>query len=213
MLLGAASMLAACGLFYPTKNYRYRLTIDGVHSGSAVYEVLSEKNRFRLLADETAGGSLLTGEALVIETPTGPIFVLLKPVDENRTLLSEVTHALAPDIPKGGHDNFWKAVSRLGGRSKAYEAELPRASWPLIVRFGNIAESASVEVVDPDEPGIRRMVVQTTQDPVTVGLKQRLAWLETGGLPLDRTGGPCFDIEPPLAKILKQRDFSTIIPW
>lgn len=209
MLLGAVSMLASCSFFYPTKVYRYRLTIEGVHGGSAVYEVLAEKNRFRLLADETAGGSLLRGEALAIETDSGPVFATLKSVDQGDRLLSVVTHALAPDIPKGGHDNFWEAVSRLGSRADTTKAELPRDGWPIIIRFRDLEDSSTAEEVSPEAIGLRRIWVETTNEPVTTGIERRLSWIENGGLPLDRSG-PTFTLTPSTAQTLSQRDFSTM---
>ena len=62
-------------------------------------------------------------------------------------------------------------------------------NYPQMVRFRDIRDPKSVEAVDTDDlaksfgPGVtlKRITVQITDDPVTVGIRKRLAWLENVG--------------------------------
>jgi hypothetical protein len=206
---GAAAALGGCNPFFAHRSYRYRMTVVGDYPGSAVYEILAEHTRFVLLSEERPGGSLLKGDALALETPTGPVFLLLRPVDNGESLISSFTHALAPDIPTGGHENFWKAVGRLGGRFSGAKADLPRADWPMMVRFHDTSDPRSVEQVAAQEAGVKRILLETTTDDVTIGIERKLAWLprQTGTF-VKRLSVPD-PTNPPIAAILTRRDFST----
>lgn len=209
----AALLLGGCNPFYSSASYRYRMTVEGEHQGSAVYEVLAERTRAVLLPEEKPGGSLLKGQALVIETSSGPVFALLKSGDDSVGLISSVTHALAPDIPMGGQPNFWKAVKRLGGWFGGAKGELPREDWPLLVRFRNINDPKSVEKVSPDAIGMKRILLETTSDDVTTGIEKRLAWFaQYLDRHLDGTSTPTEDLTTNnLSSHMSSRSFSTDI--
>ena len=170
--------VSACNPFLAKASYRYRMTVEGKFGGAAVYEVLAQRTRAILLPDERPGGSALKGEALVLETPTGPVFVLLKSQGGSAGLIGSVTHALTPDIPMGGQPNFWKAVNRLGDCFASARGELPPEDWPLMVRFRDLGDPKSVEQVNPRAIGVKRIVVETTSDDVTRGIQARLIWLD-----------------------------------
>ena len=87
LLAGITSVLAlgGCG-FNSSASFRYRMTVGGAHPGAAVYEMLAEKVNGPRLPEEKPGGSIIKGEALVIETPSGPIFLLLKSADSGSEL-------------------------------------------------------------------------------------------------------------------------------
>tara|TARA_R110000868_G_scaffold409282_1_gene694495 strand:- start:4338 stop:5030 length:693 start_codon:yes stop_codon:yes gene_type:complete len=209
---GTAAALGGCNPSYARRSYRYRLTVEGDYPGSAVYEILAEHTRFVLLSEERPGGSLLKGEALTLETPTGPVFLLLRPAEDGESLISAVTHALAPDIPTGGHKNFWKAVGRLGGWFCSAKADLPRIDWPMMVRFHDVNDPKSVEQVAPQAVGINRIFLETTANDITTGIEHKLAWLprQTGSF-VKRLSVPD-PTNPPIAAILTRRDFSTLLP-
>lgn len=93
------AMPGSCGLFNTKASYRFRMTVEvatpqGLRTGSSVYEVVAEQNNTRLLADKHAGGTITRGEAVVVDLPSGPLFVLNKGVRE--TLGGVVTYILAP---------------------------------------------------------------------------------------------------------------------
>ena len=206
----AAAVLGGCGLFNSTASFRYRMTVEGSHPGEAVYELLAEKVNGPRLPDEKPGGSIIRGEALVIETPSGLVFLLLQSSGSGADLKGAVARTLAPDIPWNGQPNFWKAVTRLAhtGEGEA-KGELPRADWPMMVRFGDINDPKTVEKVDPEVIGVKRIVVETTSDDVTTGIEKRLGWLENEGRTLDPSGGIDFSGNASLAKRLRQRDFKS----
>ena len=211
-LVGAVTlMLGGCNPFTNSASYRYRMTVEGTVEGSAVYEVLAEHTRTVILADEKPGGSMLRGEALVLRTASGPLFLLLKNKESTEGLFSAVTHALTPDIPAGGHDNFWKAVNRLGGWTANAKADLPREDWPLIVRFRDLNDPKSVEKVNPGAVGLKRIVVETTSDHVTTGIEERLGWLSSQQGSFVRRLSVPDPTNPPIAAILNKYDFSTEI--
>lgn len=204
-------LLAGCGN-YGTQSYRVRVTVeaetpDGIKRGSSVMEVLSAK-RLQIFAEGGAGASDLRGEAVVIETRSGPLFILLK--HPGGTLQGAMTVALAPEADDGGIDAYVGAIRKLGGWFADYKAELPRQDWPLMVRFRDINDPTSVEPVEPGRAGIKRILLETTDDEISTGLKRRLAWLQDGGLTLDPSGGPTFN--PTFPQTIYQREFSTEIP-
>lgn len=179
---GAALLLGGCGN-YGDNSYRVRVTVEietpaGIKRGSSVLEVHSSKN-IKILADERSGSGGLKGEAVVVDTPGGPVFILLKQPGAGEGLDGAVTVALAPEAAKGGIDNYVSAVRRLGGMfASTATAELPRADWPMMVRFGDINDPKSVERVDPQALGVKRILLETTGDDVTSGIEKRLGWLD-----------------------------------
>lgn len=60
----------------------------------------------------------------------------------------------------------------------------PAEGWPLLVIFRDPKDPASVERVDPDNPAaqlgdgvtIKRITLQISDDPVSVGIEKRLGW-------------------------------------
>lgn len=208
----AAAVLGGCRLFNSTASFRYRMTVEGSHPGEAVYELLAEKVNGPRLPDEKPGGSIIRGEALVIETPSSLVFLLLQSSGSGADLKGAVARTLAPDIPWNGQPNFWKAVTRHAhtGEGEA-KGELPRADWPMMVRFGDINDPKTVEKVDPEAIGVKRIVVETTSDEVTTGIEQRLVWLgDQKGSFVRRLSVPD-PTNPPIAATLNERDFSTEI--
>jgi hypothetical protein len=183
-LLASTNTLASCGVFDSQASYRFRMTAEvltpqGLRSASSVYEVRAEKNNDPVkLAEERAGGAGAFGEATVIDMADGPIFVLMRVPPEAESLDRTVTQALKPGVELGGIDNFLPAVRSLGGWFTNAKAELPRADWPLLVRFGDINDPKSVEQVNPETIGVKRIWVETTRDPVTTGIEKRLGWLD-----------------------------------
>jgi hypothetical protein len=177
----AAAGLGGCGLLNSRASYRFRMTVEantpqGVVRASSVYEVRAEKNNTRIMAEEWYGATTIRGEAVVLDLPDGPLFVLLK-VPESESLARAATQALKPDAELGGIDNFLPAVRALGRPFAGARAELLRRDWPLMVRFADIADPASVERVDPETAGIFSIMLETTRDPVTTGIEKKIPWL------------------------------------
>ncbi|MBO9621148.1 MAG: hypothetical protein J7500_00210 [Sphingomonas sp.] len=146
-------------------------TPAGARSGSSVMEVSAYK-RFALTSEDRSGGGSFRAEAVVVDLPSGPVFVLPTLLGPTGYLGARATEALLPDRKMGSIDGYVAAVTELGS-GKRYEATLPRADWPLMVRFRDIGDPTTVEAADPETAGIRRIRLETTADPVTTGVEKR----------------------------------------
>lgn len=208
---GAVALLGGCNPFGGSA-YRYRLTVEvqtakGVRTGSGVREVSMTEN-FVLTAHERPYSGGETGEAVVVDLPSGPVFLLLRGADAmGQPLDVEITRALVGRKTEPGADHL-SAVQELDG-SAGIKAELPREHWPMMVRFADINDPKSVEQVDPASIGVKRITVETTGDDVTTGIRSKLPWLSTGGRTLDPSGGPT--TTPTVAQTIYQSEFTTEI--
>jgi hypothetical protein len=185
-------------------------TPQGLRAGSSVYEVEALKST-PITSEEKPGSVALHGQATIVELPSGPLFALVETQIANLNVGNAATRVLRPDSQTGTVDDYVRAVAELG-RNSGRAAELPRGEWPIMVSFHDIRDSKSVQRVDPEQIGVKRISVETTQAPVTVGIEKRLAWLRNEGESLDPSGGIDFSGNPPLAKSLRQSMFRTL-PW
>jgi hypothetical protein len=183
-------------------------TPQGSRTGSSVLEVIARRQG-QFVPEARPLVSQLRGQAVVVDTPSGPIFALLKLPHDNRTYLQAVTFALAPDLREGGWEPFWKAVKRLGGWFGDAKAELPREDWPVMVRFRNLDDPTSVEKVDPESVGVRRVVVETTNEDLTTGIQAQLGWLPKQRGSLIRRLSVPDPANPPIGARINEMDFST----
>lgn len=220
----AVATLTGCGVFGGNSGYRFRMTVEvqtlqGLKTGSSVIEV--RLTRGMAIGDSSGVGSSVRGEAVVVDLPDGPLFVLLEVPDAGPPL-----QAIVPDALLGrrssGPDEVMADTAKLGSTwFSEYKADLPRHrdngfeqsdnGWPLMVRFRNLNDPKSVERVDPDTVGVKRIRLETTSDDVTTGIEKRLGWLHNEGQTLDFNSGPSFSRSPLLAQMLYQRMFSTEI--
>lgn len=212
-LLGGAitAGLSGCGLFTKRASYRFRMTIEAdAGSGTGVLQVNAVKS-LALTAHEHAGGAGLSGEAVVLNLPEGPIFALLTIGDGKPPLATRVTLALDPGLNALDPKEFVQAVDRLGAWLGGARAELPRQDWPMMVRFRDISNPKSVEPVDPGTIGVKRIVVETTGDEISIGITKKLHWLNSGGRSLDPGNKVDFSGGTNFAKELRQKYFSSEI--
>jgi hypothetical protein len=167
--------LAGCGLLFATK-YRFRMTVEvqtpqGIKTGSSVYEVWAAANAARMFPEERARDWGVKGEALVIDLSTGPVFVLLKTDDAMRPDLALMSMtALDPDFD----NDVVESAARIAGHWSTRRGAVPRAVWPMMVRFGDINDPKTMERVDPTAIGVKRIALETTGDAVTTGIEKRL---------------------------------------
>lgn len=190
LLIGIASIVATTGCDVVPSRYRARMTVEvetpqGLRTGSSVLEILAGKTMS--LTPESAKAQVeLHGEAVAVDLPGGEtLFALLRTAINDQSLQRAITAALDPNF-EGGAEGFLESVPKLGrpenvGRS----AVLPASSYPVLVRFRNIADPKSVEAVDPNNlPGrseagvaLRRITVTVTNGAVTSEIEKRLPWL------------------------------------
>ncbi len=185
LLGGAASaVLTGCGLIETNASYRFRITVEvdtpqGLKRGSGVMEVFAHKYAPTFIEEGSGFTSgLKRGEAIAVDLPGGPMFALLTASDGMGNLGGAVTGALAPESRHGDWQASMAAVRKLGEWSAHYKADLPRTAWPMMVRFRDLGDPKSVELVDPDAAGVKRISLETTRDAVTTGIDKRIPWLK-----------------------------------
>lgn len=186
----AALALTRCA-FGGGASYRFRMTVEvqtpqGLKEGSSVYKVEAYKS-FALTSEEKEGGGAFRGQATMIDLPGGPVFVLMRTGTAGLDLGEAATLALRPDAQTGHVDDYIAAVRALG-HANVVKAELPHKDWPLIVRFRNFHDPATVVLVDPATVGIMRILVETTDAEISKGIDAQLNWLGHDRLTLGNQG-------------------------
>jgi hypothetical protein len=176
----AVALLGGCSILFPAK-YRFRMTVEvqtprGMKTGSSVYELEAHKT-FALTSEEKEGSAGIRGQATIVDLPDGPLFVLMKTKTAGVDLGAAATIAFRPDAQTGRVDDYIAAVRALGW-THGVKAELPRQDWPLMVRFMDMQDPASAELVEPDRAGIRSIKLETTHDSISRGIDDRLPWLK-----------------------------------
>jgi hypothetical protein len=170
-----------------TYTYRYRLTVevevDGkVYIGSGVRQAsLGRKATWIPQSRGASRGS--RGEAIVVDLGEhGKLFALMKGVTSQGNADRIVLEAFpaSPNVVTISTENM--------GRYKEtnLKAELGPNQYPLIVRFRDINDPSTVELVDlstsaklsPGEPRLRQITLETTRDAVTFGLGKILLWFD-----------------------------------
>ena len=196
---GIGALLGGCNLFGVT--IRYRLTVevetrDGLRTGSGVRQATIQPN----YAPGYAVSYSARGEAIVIDLPGGPIFIL-RNNRQNADYSARILSLRAAEVGRslGISDQDWRAKWAALKRDRtpwvlprwiqpAVAARPPSDGYPTIVEFEDLRKPRSVRLIDPDgfRGGfkIKRIVAQVTDEPITVGLTKRLPWLKTlqGGL-------------------------------
>lgn len=174
LLLCVGLLASACD--EGTSSYRYKLTVEvdtpqGVRSGSSVIEVRSHK--------DVAGNlhSQASGEAVAVELPDGrTIFALLRSPSFEDAAFGYAEIAYAARLPNP-HRSDWltrnRALRELRGA-----ALLPRQAYPMIVRFRDVRDPRTAEILDPSQLGqgthVRRIAVEITSEPVTRSIEGTL---------------------------------------
>lgn len=212
---GMAALLAGCGLLGGNK-YRFRMTVEvdtpqGLRSGSSVYEVEAVASR-ELITGGMGSYTRFRGEAVAVDLPGGKtLFALLRmangtSADDHLGLMS--MRAMDPALVYAHKDQSARRIA--AGDDIRSPVEVAPEDYPLMVMFRDINDPRSVERVDPEAIGVKRIVLETTSDEVTTGIEKRLGWLRDGGLTLDPGGAPTTN--PTFAQTIRQSEFSSEIP-
>jgi len=166
---------------YPAGILRYRMTVevqvgDELRTGSGVIEARYHHNPGWLPGHPV--GSRARGEAVTIDLGARGVLFLL--------LTDSGSGSDAQNIPKRIFNiETWKASVIRDLSDFEAKAEIPFEDLPMLVQFRNITDPKTVELVEPDDlaasfgPGVRlkRVIIETTKDPVTTGIEKRLRWL------------------------------------
>jgi hypothetical protein len=209
LALLATSACGGGGKTYP--DYRYRLTVEvdtpeGLKRGSSVIEVKTRRASQNAIPSPGLLSHKVRGEAVTVDLGArGVMFALLRS-DTDNDWASRVLFALARTVSfeeiKGREANtafdlrFNDMMSLKGAQvlpryfrdlpPNGKDANIPTA-YPMLVRFGDIADPKTVAKVDPDDLAasfgkgvtLRRITIERTKDQVTTGIERRLGWLPT----------------------------------
>lgn len=178
-LIGSTSaLLGGCGLL-GGNNYRFRMTVEAnssgsVRQGSSVYEA-SVYEKIGILPEEGSRQISLKGEAVIVDLPGGPIFIVMAGHDIQPTDLVAISmHTLDPEFH--GWPDSAASAKRLR-QASMLRKEVARDLWPVMVRFDDLDDPRSAVQVDPEAHRIVRVIIETTRDDVTFGIASRLPWL------------------------------------
>ena len=149
-------------------------TPQGLKTGSSVYEVWAN-NTPRVLPDQHARDWGVKGQAVFVDMPDGrPLFLLMKtknPLRQDLALMSMA--ALDPAFK----NDVVESVERIAGGDGNHGADITKSDWPMVIRFKELSDSKSVETVDAQAIGVRRITVERTGEAVPTGIERRLSWL------------------------------------
>jgi len=186
VICAAALLLAGCIEKYA---YQYRVTVEvetpqGLRSGSSIWETTAWEGSG---IPDTAIRTREKGEAVVVDLPSGTLFALLRDPElgyDYATGLVEGHLSMHPS-PGVGMGKDWKENRRLIAKARP-AFELYPDEYPLLVRFLDPRDPASVEQVSPNVLAasfgegvkLRRITVAVTGDKVEIGsIRDRLPWL------------------------------------
>lgn len=194
VLSGAIIAIAtcACGPLGSTYKYRYRLTVrvetpQGLRSGSGVAEQIVGSSNIDLGELSAKRGIRTRGEAVAVELAGRQVLFVLLPGSEA---------AQAALDPKWRNDWVESAKRIVRGQTPREAMKIePKADangeamasmGPVLLRFRNQQDPTTIEWVDPknlqasfgERTRLVSVTVQLTDDPLSVGIERRLAWLK-----------------------------------
>ena len=185
LLAGLASswLLAGCYAFSQQSSFRVRMTVEvqtaqGVKTGLSVME-MAANSRIAAGTQSTArfSAGLSHGEAVMVDLPGGPVFVLLAMPDSSSDFAGPIFDALNGDNKPLTNDHIMSFVQKMGAAGAHYQGELPHDRWPMMVRFRDIGDPKTIERIQPEAIGVRRISVETTDDKTTNVIAKTLTWL------------------------------------
>jgi hypothetical protein len=192
LLVGGAvaSTLVGCG-GSPRHMFRFRETVEvdtpqGLRSGSSVMEMSAAMAAFKL-PDSAAVDLRVKGEAVAVDLPGGQsLFALVGKTPGGDDVRGAVINTF--DHRRPGEAKLVAMIEMLGRKeSLGREAVMRPQDLPTFVRFRDIRDPKTVELVDPNDLAksfgtgvkLRRAVLIVVDEPVTVGIEKQLAWLQS----------------------------------
>jgi len=191
VVVAATVLMAACNLFPKTWQWNQKLTLEvatpeGIKSGSAVTHVSWQ--------DVNALGHYIakfSGEATVVEIAPGRYLFAL--IGETSKYIAQYTFHDQFGISRADYRKLLPEIEKFRGT-----ADVPRARYPLLVTFADIADPKTIQKVDPDNlpasfgPGVslKRIALEITDEKVTKGvIGKLLPWLNWSREKLLASGG------------------------
>lgn len=197
-LAGIAMVLGACSR---PAEVRYKVNVEvddnGTHrSGSSVWSFQLRKPTLALASPYDAK---FKGEAVAVDLGNDNVlFALLVDEDGNSSTGKMWPERLFEDLSSGSERirNIRRIASNAGlsrelprYRPAISSSREPMVQYPMLVRFRELDRPESLEAIAPDALDqafgagvkLKRISVEITDEPVTVGIKKRLPWLEEVG--------------------------------
>ena len=196
-LLASAAALVLVGCAKRGR-LRYRITVEietpaGLKTGSSVMET-RQSGPYPFVPQElgNGGGGGVVGEAVAVDLGGGRVIFALLSGPEGRSIYAMVPRALnypelTPPLSRQFKPHEWQEAFDEAADAEPL-AVLRREDYPMLVTFGDLSDPKSVETVNPDAIGVRRITLQVTDDAVTTGIEKRLGWLVNQRGSLDYTG-------------------------
>lgn len=216
--VGTSLLAGACSLL-SSNTYRYRMTVEvdtpqGLRTGSSVIEVQTTEGSG---IPDSSLHTKVRGEAVAVDLPNGQtLFALLRTpsdVDGAAGFAPTAYEPVLPDLRKSDTEDWYDLLEVL--KRQGEPAVLPATYYPMLVRFRDIRDPKTVELVNPEAlassfgAGVRltRIWLQITDDPVTSDIERLLPWLSTQRGALLRQTDQTPIGELPLAGRLNDGDF------
>ena len=222
-LLSAGAGLIAlpgCNAIFPKRHaFRFRMTVEvdtlqGLRTGSSVMEMSAALATFKL-PDSAAVDLSFKGEAVAVDLPGGQtLFSLVVNGYQGKDFRADVIQTFDPSYP---HEQALVNLFAVLGKPESIgrTGEIRPKNVPPLVRFRDIHNPKSVELIDPNDlaksfgPGVKlkRIFLVVVNQPITTGQKSRLQ--NIGILP-DHSLDNDFQMtdNPTLAQQLGYSDFS-----
>ncbi|GAA4007100.1 hypothetical protein GCM10022211_20240 [Sphingomonas humi] len=204
--------IAACGMLTGSRTVAFRIDVYAGEKvlGSSVMSVTARETP-SLLESAAQLSIRLKGEALALDENgrRGLLFMTLKPGGpvSSALLAGPAVFAMADCVGCGGHQQFWNAMGDVKSAWRDPSGDIPRKDWPLIVRFRDSSDPASVSIVDPAALSITAVRVTRTKLPVSDGLRDFLPWLTDQGFRLVSITGVKYAADITPAQELVHTDF------
>ena len=194
LALAAVALCVVVGwkIRYPTHAWNQKLTVTvstpgGEVSGSSVVAVSWTENFFR----EGAPFHLtLRGDATAVDLGGGQFLFALLAYEHSQEPHSTgmiPLKLLRQKLPGQSDDDYWApdTFNRVQAARGRGPIVLPQKLYPRFLRFRDIKDPATAELVDPDNlaksfgRGLRlvRVTIEITDEAVTRGIRKILPWL------------------------------------
>jgi hypothetical protein len=216
-LIGFAILLAVAGAAFLSwttsvvhdRTVRSRLTLtvetpEGVRTGSSVTEKTTTFGPFQLKRSSTGWsmGTSLTGEGVVVDLGNRGLLVatLAKPSwlkdhgwgGSGGYSVSPFSETVDSRSSSDGLSDAERYMLHLDEVKRLKpKAHIPLKELPVLVRFSDATNPASMSLVDPSDlagafgPGVKlkAAMVEVTDDPMTHSIEGHLPWLKRNRLP------------------------------
>lgn len=170
---------------FPFGWFNYKLTLvvntpEGQKVGSSVRKIIVAKMP-KLLPDEHGGQIDVRGEALVVDLgERGVLFALLK---EGKSIGSDAKRIIFKEFPTDHAIYSRSGISYY--RNLEAKKELAFDRLPMLVRFRDMNDPKTVELVDPNDLAasfgegvkLKSATIEMTNEAVTTGVEKYLRWL------------------------------------